>query len=33
MEGVTVSQSKLKPGDRGEEIISVVRLRVGELGT
>ena len=33
IEAVTVSASKLKLGERGGEIMSVVRVRVGELGT
>jgi len=31
-DGVSVSASKLKLGDRGGEIMSVVTVRVGELG-
>ena len=32
VEGVKVSVSKSKSGDNGDEIMSLVMLRVGELG-
>jgi hypothetical protein len=32
IEGIRISESKLKSGERGGEIMSLVSVRVGELG-